>query len=197
MHSETGNTVTVPQTLPTPPPRPPQAAAAQPPPHRPSRGAPAHCAPRYQFPVEVCGAQREEGVERFLHSLRHSVGSVILRRLPPQPHAGISLHRGAAARRRRSPLLSRDWRGRPSRPLPRGGKALRGGGVPGTCSGWRAAAGREAALCVGCSCPWGFAASAVVVLFLCLKPWAACLLLPLRLVMSRYCLVLKVFEQQN
>lgn len=60
-------------------------------PLRRSRGGrrqlPACCfpSPRYQLPVEIRGAQGEEGIERFLHPLRHSLASVILRRLPPQP----------------------------------------------------------------------------------------------------------------
>lgn len=110
---------------PSAPPRPPQAAALSPapPPLTGSACAP-RPAPRYQIPVEVRGAQGEEGVERLLHSLRHSVISVVLRRLPPQPLVSISLHRGAAALARLA--------GPPSRPLPRGGKALRGAGEPGS-----------------------------------------------------------------
>lgn len=54
---------------------------------RGGRRAPPHCfpSPRYQLPVEIRGALEEEGVECFLHPLRHSVVSVILRRLPPRP----------------------------------------------------------------------------------------------------------------
>lgn len=92
--------------------------------------APSRCspAPRYQLPVEILGAQREQDVQRLLQPLRHTEPSVILSRLPPQPPPFAQLHRGAA------PAAGQRSRGAPAPSpapcQPRGGTAAPQGVLP-------------------------------------------------------------------